>query len=153
MSDEPRDLYYHNPFHEDHRSGIIGNSTGFSFSPINDSRAHDSSMTAAPSPHNFDPSYMSFTDCLNGSLDFNSLTTTFGLSPSSPEAFSPVEANHKPVGNPGDLGGTGETTGTPNSSISSYSSEAGAEEDSSKSKKERQAEGSELDGGESSKKV
>lgn len=153
MSDEARDLYYHDPFHDD-RHGIIGN-TGFSFSAINDSKA-DSSMRAAPSPPNlqgFDPPYMSFTDCLNGSLDYNSLTTAFGLSPSSSEAFSPVEGNHKPVANLGDLGASGEIAGTPNSSISSSSTEAGAEEDSSKSKKDRQAKVSELDGGDGSKKV
>lgn len=148
MSDEQRNIYYHDPFHDD-RHGVTGNSTGFPFSaPMNDSRA-------VPSLHSLrglDPSYTSFTDCLNGSLDYDSLTKAFGLSPSSSEAFSPVEGNHKPAANLGDLGGSGEITGSPNSSISSSSTEAGPDGDSGKSKKDRQAKGSE-DGGESSKKV
>ncbi|XP_028232423.1 WRKY transcription factor 28-like isoform X2 [Glycine soja] len=99
-----------------------------------DSTAYDSSQA-------FDPSYMSLTECLQGGMDYNSLATSFGLSPSSSEVFSSVDGNQKPAVEGGDGGGGGggsETLATLNSSVSSSSSEAGAEEDSGKSKKERQ---------------
>lgn len=100
----------------------------------------------------FDPSsYMSFTECLQGDMNYNSLATSFGLSPSSSEVFSSVEGNQKPAEG-GDVGGGGgETLATLNSSISSSSSEAGAEEDSGKSKKDNQVKGEE-GGRETSKK-
>lgn len=102
----------------------------------------------------FDPSYMSFTECLQGGMDYNSLATSFGLSPSSSEVFSSVEGNQKPA-EAGDVGGGGtgggsETLVTLNSSISSSSSDAGAEEDSGKSKRDSKVKGE--GGGESSKK-
>lgn len=149
MSVEPKELYYqdlvldHNIINNQHQGTEAGSNTTmyekhFSSTIIpSDSTAYDSSQA-------FDPSYMSFTDCLQGSMDYNSLATSFGLSPSSSEVFSSVEGNQKPAEGGGDGGGGGggsggsETLATLNSSISSSSSEAGAEEDSGKSKKERQ---------------
>ncbi|TKY59614.1 WRKY transcription factor 28 [Spatholobus suberectus] len=67
--------------------------------------------------------------------------------------FSSIPAgNQKPTIEGGDVGGSGgsETLATLNSSISSSSSEAGAEEDSGKSKKDRQVKAEE--GGENTKK-
>ncbi|MED6118848.1 WRKY Transcription Factor [Stylosanthes scabra] len=107
----------------------------------------------------FDPSsYMSFTECLQGGMDYNSLATSFGLSPSSSEVFSSIEGNNnqKPEGidvllGSGSGGGGSETLATTlNSSISSSSSEAGGEEDSGKSNKDSQAK--EEASGETSKK-
>ncbi|KAA8514980.1 hypothetical protein F0562_018233 [Nyssa sinensis] len=141
MSEEPRDLYYHNPFHDD-RHGIGSNS--FSFSVADSSTHH---------LQGFDPSsYRSFTECLHGSTDYNTLARAFGLSTSSSEAFSTLKDEQKPVVDARDLVGGSETPVTPNSSISSSSTEAGGDEDSSKSKKDQQPKGSE-DGGENSKKV
>lgn len=89
-----------------------------------------------------DAPYMSFTDCLQGGLDYNSVVTSFGLSPSSSEVFSSVEGNYNNNNNhqkpSSESPGGGETPVTLNSSISnSSSSEAGVEEeDSGKSKKD-----------------
>ncbi|KAJ7968874.1 WRKY transcription factor [Quillaja saponaria] len=137
MSDEGQDLYYHDQFQD--KNMIMYKQ--FSSANYNSSQVFDPS------------SYMSFTECLQGSsnMDYNSLANVFGLSPSSSEVFSSVEGNHQnPVA---DQVGGGETlVSTQNSSVSSSSNSeaAGAEEDSEKSKKDSliQAE----DGGESSKK-
>ena len=140
MSDhEFRDFYYHaSTFHNDNEQSV-GETDMY--------RVSSSSV---------DPSYMSFTDCLRStSMDYGSLEKAFGLSPSASEVFSSVEGfnqtTKQQVGAV-DLGGnTSEVMTTPNSSISSSSSEAGCEEDSDKSKKNRQSKGP-GDGGESSKK-
>lgn len=146
MSVEPKELYYqdlvldHNIINNQHQGTEAGSNTTmyekhFSSTLIPSvSAAYDSSQA-------FDPSYMSLTECLQGGMDYNSLATSFGLSPSSSEVFSSVDGNQKPAVEGGDGGGGGggsETLATLNSSISSSSSEAGAEEDSGKSKKERQ---------------
>lgn len=146
MSDEPKDLYYHDLFQDNQH---LGSGTGSTYNQKPPSVAAGS---PAFNSHGFDPSYMSFTECLQGPMDYNSLVSAFGLSPaSSSEAFSSIENNPKPI-EVGDLGGSSEILVTPNSSISSSSTELGAEEDSGKSKKDRQPKESE-DGGESSKKV
>jgi hypothetical protein len=154
MSDEHRDhhVYYHDLFHDNQKpaSNIISGSSAYNL-------------------QGFDPSsYISFTESLQAPMDYNSLASAFGLSPSSSEVFSSIESNpnYKPTTvEVGDLGGGGGGDGggggggsdipvvsTPNSSISSSSTEIGAEEDSGKSKKDRQSKEVE-DGGESSKKV
>lgn len=150
MSDEHSDLYYHAPFHEDH------------YDVINEAGSYNHNNQKLPysivgsSNHGFDPSssYMSFTECLHGSMDYNSLAKAFGMSPSSSEVFSSIEGNPKPV-EIGDFGGGANSTEnpvTPNSSVSFSSSEAGGEEDSAKPKKESPPKGTEQDGGECSKK-
>ncbi|XVF27372.1 hypothetical protein REPUB_Repub14bG0101800 [Reevesia pubescens] len=147
MSDhEFRDFYYHaSTLHNDHHQQSVGETDMY--------RISSSSVV--------DPSYMSFTDCLHStSMDYGSLEKAFGLSPSSSEVFSSVEGCNQTTTKQqaqqvgaGDLGGnnTSEVMTTPNSSISSSSSEAGCEENSVKSKKDKQPKESE-DGGESSKK-
>ncbi|KAL3612077.1 hypothetical protein D5086_003097 [Populus alba] len=141
MSNEHRDFYYHTPFQEDHLDvkppSILGSST-YNRSP----------------GQGVDPSsYMSFTECLHGSVDYNSLAKAFGLSPSSSEVFSSIEESSRPV-EARDLDGgnsTDQVPATPNSSVSFSSSEAGGDEDSGKTKKETQPEKPE-DGGENSDK-
>ncbi|KAE8700778.1 putative WRKY transcription factor 28 [Hibiscus syriacus] len=137
-----RNLYYHaSSFKNDHDQQSFGDETDSIY------RVSSSSV---------DPSVMSFPDCLHTtSMDYGSLEMAFGLSPSSSEVFNSVQGSNRAtkqlVGAEDLGGGTGEVTGTLNSSISSSSSEAGCEEDSGKSKKDVQSKGSE-DGGESSKK-
>ncbi|KAM1154075.1 hypothetical protein ACFX13_037280 [Malus domestica] len=142
MSDhEPKDLYYHDLFqyeaHEHLNGGMVS---------INDHQ----------NLQGFDvnPSYMNFTECSKGSVDYNSLATAFGLSSSTSEAlFSSVEGNKNAVDHlGGGGGGGGETPLTPNSSVSSSSAEADADKDCGKNKKDRQPKGSSEDG-DSSKKV
>ncbi|CAK9139265.1 unnamed protein product [Ilex paraguariensis] len=142
MADELKNFYYHDHFHEDQQSNIT---TSFPFSTADSSAGQD--------PQGFDPFYKSFNEYLHGSTDYNTLTTAFGLSPSSSEAFSVVKEEKKTPEGTGDLVGGSETPVTPNSSISSSSTEAGADEDSNKSNKEKQMKGTSDDGGESSKKV
>ncbi|KAJ4826637.1 hypothetical protein Tsubulata_002243 [Turnera subulata] len=140
MSDEQRGLYYHNPFHDDDhdrdiKPSLIGSSTY--------------------TEQGFDPSsYMSFTETLHGSMDYNSLAKAFGLSPSSSEVFTSTESSTQKPMELGDLGGgnnSTETPATPNSSLSFSSSEAGGEDDRGKTKKEGQCKEPE-DGGECSDK-
>ncbi|XP_028753211.1 WRKY transcription factor 71-like [Neltuma alba] len=88
----------------------------------------------------FDPSsYMSLTECLQiGAMDYNSLATSFGLSevliPSSAEQEG--KNTQKLSSEEVDCGTAGAGAETPpitqNSSLSSFSSEPGVEEDSSK---------------------
>ncbi|KAE9610655.1 hypothetical protein Lal_00029670 [Lupinus albus] len=147
MSDEPKQLFYQDLV-LNYNQQATGESNMFSEKHFSTS-AYDSSQT-------FDPSYMSFTECLQGSMNYNSLASSFSLSPSSSKVFSSIEANQKGselgdiVGGGGGGGGGGsETLATLNSSISSSSTEAGAEEDSGKSKKDGHVKG---EGGENSKK-
>lgn len=144
MSNEPGNLYFRSLFHDNQHGDITGTSVPVSVA----------GSSPDYSPQQFDPSQMSYTDCLHGFMDYNSLEKAFGMSPSSSEVFSSIEGNQKQVISPGELcGGSENNMGTtPNSSISSSSTEAGAEEDSGKSKKDLQPKGSE-DGGDSSKKM
>lgn len=160
MSVEPKELYYQDlvldPNINNQHQGTEAGSNNTMYEKHFSSTIIPSDSTAYDSSQAFDPSYMSLTECLQGGMDYNSLATSFGLSPSSSEVFSSVEGNQKPAEGGGDGGGGGggsggsETLATLNSSISSSSSEAGAEEDSGKSKKERQVKTEE--GGENSKK-
>ncbi|XP_031284537.1 WRKY transcription factor 71-like [Pistacia vera] len=144
MSNESRDLYYRSLFPDDQHNMSANAGMYHDQKP---SIAAGSSVYTTSS-REFDAGNLNFADCLNGLVDYNSLEKAFGMSPSSSEVFSSVEGNQKLVG-PEDLG---ENLATPNSSISSSSTEAGAEEDSGKSKKDAQPKGSD-DGGETSKKI
>ncbi|XP_054778645.1 WRKY transcription factor 28-like isoform X2 [Prosopis cineraria] len=82
----------------------------------------------------FDPSYMSFTECLQmGAMDYNSFASSFALSPST-ILTSSADQTQKPSED-ADCGGGSRGGETPvltqNSSLSS-SSDHGAEEDSGK---------------------
>ncbi|KAK4421101.1 WRKY transcription factor 28 [Sesamum alatum] len=148
MSEEFREFYYHQPFHDDQRRST-GGATTFPYSAHSSSAASavdDSSSAVQPQYlQMFDPSYLSFTEFLHGSADHNSLSSAFGL---SSEAFSAaaLKEEEKPVA------GGGETPATPNSSISSASTEAAAgdQEDSNKGKKESQVKDTAEDVGEDS---
>ncbi|KAK7368692.1 hypothetical protein VNO80_10720 [Phaseolus coccineus] len=156
MSVEPKELYYQDLVLDHNNQQGTGAAAGGG-SDMYEKHFSSSLIPAGSTPYDsqpFDSSYMSFTDCLQGGMDYNSLATSFGLSPSSSEVFSSVEGNHKPAegGDGGAGSGGSETLATLNSSISSSSSEAGAEEDSGKSKKDRQVKAEEGGGGENSKK-
>lgn len=149
MSDELKDLYCHDPFQDDQDPNGTACMQNQKLPPISGSSAFNL--------QGFDPSYMSFTECLQGgtAMDYNSFASAFGLSPSSSEVYSSVEGNQKQLDLGDQLGGSisheNQVT-TPNSSVSYSSTEAGAEEDSEKGKKDEQQNGSE-DGGDDSKKV
>lgn len=155
MSDEPRQLYYQDLVLDHNNPQATGSaSTMYCEKQFSSSFPSAGSSAYDHSSQTFDPSsYMSFTECLQGGMDYNSLTTSFGLSPSSSEVFSSVEGNQKPAEAGDHVGGGGgsETLAALNSSISSSSSEAGAEEDSGKSKKDSRVKGEE-GGSEGSKK-
>lgn len=142
-----RDFYYHTSnFHEDpHQSNLTS--------------IYDVSTTTQGFEYP-SSSYMSFTDCLHGSMDYTSLSKAFAMSPSSSEVFSSVEGNNNNNQNNNkamEIGGNTENPVTPNSSVSFSSSEAcggGGEEDSDKTrktKKQNQLKGDE-NGGECSNK-
>ncbi|OIT00233.1 PREDICTED: probable WRKY transcription factor 71 [Nicotiana attenuata] len=114
-----------NPFYHDYM-GTGGVNNAFSFFGDQNPSIYDQIPTNTQTPHqDFDPSsYMStLTECLHGSMDYNSLSNVLC---SSSEVVCP----------PLDQGA--EIPLTPNSLVSSSSSEAGGEEDSSKSKKDLQ---------------
>ena len=136
------------------------NRSTFPFFDDNNPCIYNQAAAAAPTPttQGFDPSYMSFTDCLHGSVvDYNSFSRAFDMSCSSSDVVSPTHGNSKSkkidstadnsVGN-----NTTENPSTPNSSVPSSSNEGAEDEDSSKTKKHKQPKGSE-GGDDKSKKV
>ncbi|XP_018836807.1 WRKY transcription factor 28-like [Juglans regia] len=130
MSEEDKNLYNHHGSFGYHRQEI--NQSSFPF-------INDNPSIQTKNQQGFDPtSYMSFTDCLHGSMDYNALSTAFGMSCSSSEVISPTDENWKNVGVE-KSSATGENLPTPNSSVSCSSNELGTgEEESVKSKKEKQ---------------
>ncbi|XP_054803124.1 WRKY transcription factor 28-like [Prosopis cineraria] len=137
MSDEPsKELYYRDLFLGHHNQQASSGSAMFCEKNLSSFHIPGPSSSSG---FDDDSPYMSFTECLQGGLDYNSLASSFGLSPSSSEVFS---SDQKPAADaPGDLGGGGSetpVTTTQNSSISNSSSSEGAaeEEDSGKSKKD-----------------
>lgn len=116
MSEHLRELYYHQPYHDDRRQDTAN------------FRYYGSHSSADAHLQMFDPSsYLSFTELLHGPTDHSSLSTTYG--PSPPTSKEEEKA-----------AGGGKTPVTPKSSISSSSTEAAAaEEDSNKSKKEKES--------------
>ncbi|XP_044491984.1 WRKY transcription factor 71-like [Mangifera indica] len=140
------------PFHFD---PFDSSPQGFNRLPFNFFQDHHQNPNPSmynnqrPSPtqglQGFDPSSysMSFTDCLHGSMDYNTLSRAFDISSSSSEVISPIEdaSNNKKtstlrVGR--DSAGINENPSTPNSSVSSSSNEAAADEDSENNKKDKQ---------------
>ncbi|XVF16804.1 hypothetical protein REPUB_Repub10bG0063700 [Reevesia pubescens] len=112
---------------------------------------------STPTIQGFDPSYMSFNDCLHGSVvDYNSFSRAFDMYCSSSDvvSLSPIDdtGNSNKIGTTADNNST-ENPSTPNSSVSSSSKEGAADEDSSKTKKDKQPKGSENHGSDKSKKV
>lgn len=145
-----KDHYHYDPFYYNHHEL---NQPSF---PL--FRDNNHSMTSQNFHQGLDPSHhTSFTDCLHGSMDYNTLSRAFDLSCSSPEVISSIDDNNpKKLPSAGDssVGISGNQSTTLNSSVSSSSNEADAvtEEDSAKSKKhEKQPKGCEA-GDEKSKK-
>ncbi|GMY08973.1 WRKY transcription factor 71-like [Fagus crenata] len=136
MSESKKDLYHHDPFYYNQHE-INQSSSSFPF--FND---NPSVYTHPQNLQGFDPSYMTFTDCLHGSMDYNTLSKAFDMSCTSPSGhhrhqISQIDTNLKKPG-VGESAGTSENPSTPNSTVSSSSNEAGGEEESVKSKKEKQ---------------
>ncbi|XWS44455.1 hypothetical protein CRYUN_Cryun15aG0046200 [Craigia yunnanensis] len=157
-SNEKNDLHHYDPFQGFNRST-------FPFFDDNNPCIYNQAAAAAadhPTPtlqnfQGFDPSYMSFTDTLHGSFDYNSFSRAFDMSCSSSDVVSRIDdssnskkmstADNNSVGN-----NITEKPSTPNSSVSCSSNEGAADEDSSKSKKDKQPKGDE-DGDGKPKKV
>jgi hypothetical protein len=146
MSEENQYLSHYNPFYYSHHE--INDST-FPFFNNNPMVAPTQNLQG------FDPSYMSFTDCLHGSMDYNTLSRAFDMSCSSSEVITPIDDNLiKKAAGVGDSGGTScENLSTPNSSMSCSSNEAaGDQEESVKSIIDKQPQGCEDGDEEKSKK-
>lgn len=148
-----KDNTYYNPFYHNNNDEL--NQSNFSF------LREDNNITQ-PSQNfqlgSFDPSHhASFTDYLQGSMDYNTLSRAFDLSCSSSEVISSIDENNKKlIPSKGDsLVGISENQSTTHNSFESLSSneaEAVIEEDSTKNnKKEKQPKECE-DGDEKSKK-
>ncbi|KAJ6335932.1 hypothetical protein OIU76_006942 [Salix suchowensis] len=142
MSNEKEDPYNYDPFHYNiqHRTGRPVSVFPF-FDDNNLSMYNQQTPLQNLQEFNDDPSYMSLTNCLHGSMDhYNTLSRALDVSCSSSEVISPIEDGSKKIG-AGELSAaTNENLpSTPNSSISNSSSNDGAaEEDSGKIKKDKQ---------------
>ncbi|KAK7300154.1 hypothetical protein RJT34_10990 [Clitoria ternatea] len=136
-----KDRYYDPFYYNQHE--LNHSSSSFPFSRDNNNNSTPISQNFQPPPHT------TFTDCLHGSMDYNTLSRAFDLSCSSSEVISSIDDNTKK-----DSAVVGNQL-TPNSSVSSSSNEAEAviEEDSTtkSSQKDKQPKGCE-DGDEKSKK-
>lgn len=170
MSDDKKNDAYHyntNSFFHDYM-GTGGGSITFPFFGNNPLMYHQPSpaqnlLVGSSSSSSYDPSYMSFTDCLQGTAaDYNNLSSAFDISCNSlSESVCPVDNSSSNKHSTTSLGeaaaGTRTTSAenprTPISSLSSSSNETGVEEESSKSNNiDLQAKGSE-DGDDKSKKL
>ncbi|CAI9089030.1 OLC1v1023516C1 [Oldenlandia corymbosa var. corymbosa] len=156
--------HQNNPFYHDYMGG--GGSSGFT-NPM----SMYSQSSSSSSYNHF--SYMSFTDCLQGSAsDYNYLSGAFDNYRNSSPQFAPPTHHHHHVDNSSsenqNMGATTNTTNTsvenPNSSLSCSSNEdggggggggdgGGEEEESSKSNMEMRTKGSHEDGDDKSKKL
>jgi len=149
---------FFDPFHYNHHEHQLNHSSNFPFFRDNNSAPISSSQNFQAFDHHqqqHDPSHQrtTFTDCLHGSMDYNTLSRAFDMSCSSSEVISSIDENPKKP-SAGDSAGISGNHSTPNSSVSSSSNEAEAliEEDSTKSqKKDKQPKGCE-DGEEKPKK-
>lgn len=155
-----------NPFYHDYM-GTEGINTFPSFgeNPTSDYDHTPPNNIQIPH-HQFVPSsYMTLTECLHSSMDYNTLSNAFGMSCSSSEVVCPQNDRHdyssrkssvvsstEPALDSPLEGTRVEIPPTTNSSISSTSNEAGGEEDSSKSKKLMQGKEYHEEGDDKSKK-
>ncbi|RDX78641.1 putative WRKY transcription factor 28 [Mucuna pruriens] len=132
-----KDRYY-DPFYYNHHEQL--NHSSFPFFRDEDDNNNNSTQNLQGFDHNNPSLRTSFTDCLHGSMDYNTLSRAFDLSCSSSEVISSIDENPKKP-SAGDCG----NQSTPNSSVSSSSNEAEAviEEDSTKSQKDKQPKGCE----------
>lgn len=132
-NNEKRSPYQCDPF--DYNSHEIDRSSYPYFNyGINSSIYNIPQTPADPQTQNLhgfesDPSYlMNFTDCLHGSMDYNTLSKAFDISCSSSEVISPPLLDQEDnSNNKATAEGVGDRNpSTPNSLISSSSNEAGA---------------------------
>ncbi|XP_022751957.1 probable WRKY transcription factor 28 [Durio zibethinus] len=146
-SNEKNDLHLYDPFQGFNRST-------FPFFDDNNQGAAAAPIPTLKDFQGFDPSYMSFTDYLHGSVDYNSLSRAFDMSCSSSDVVSPIHdsSNSKKTGTADNNSAGNNISENPSSPNSSVSNEEAADEDSSKSKKDKQPEGAE-DGDDKSKKL
>ncbi|KAI3681198.1 hypothetical protein L6452_35983 [Arctium lappa] len=149
MSEDQRDLYYHDPFNDDQRNS----ETLFSFFGPDSTIRGDSSP---PIPQRFHD-YMGLTHFFNGSTHYNTPPTTFGYSSSSSQLGFVLQHDQNPMtDHPGNLvaGGTETIPVTPNSSsvLSSSTEAADDEHELSQGKKDNQLKGVSEDGGDSTTK-
>ncbi|KAG4953011.1 hypothetical protein JHK82_038654 [Glycine max] len=156
-----KDRFY-DPFHYNHHHDQQLNHSSSSFPFFRDNNNNSAPIGSQLNFQGFDdhnnPSshhHTTFTDCLHGSMDYNTLSRAFDMSCSSSEVISSniVENPKKPSAGGDSVGVSGNQQSTPNSSVSSSSNEAEAiiEEDSTKSQKDKQPKGCE-EGDEKSKK-
>ncbi|CAK7346673.1 unnamed protein product [Dovyalis caffra] len=154
MSDEKEDPYHYDPFYYNTQQGTNRPASVFPF--FNDNLSMYNQQTPTQNLQGFnDPSFMSFTDCLQGSMDhYNTLSRALDVSCSSSEVISPIDQDGSKKIGAGESAATNENIpSTPNSSISNSSSNDGAtEQDSGKIKKDKQPKESE-DGDGDTKKV
>ncbi|KAJ4729033.1 WRKY transcription factor [Melia azedarach] len=150
---EKKGSYHYDPF-DCNPQGF--NRLGFNF--FQDNPPMYNPPTPSENLQAFDPtSYMSFTDCLHGSMDYSSLSRAFDMSCSS-EVITPTTEESSKKTATVVRESTAMTTSennnpsTPNSSVSSSSNEAAGDEDSGNNKKDKQQKGQD-DGDEKSKKV
>ncbi|XP_077249530.1 WRKY transcription factor 71-like [Tasmannia lanceolata] len=139
---EKEEPYQKNPYHENQNMGLSNFNIPFS--------NHPSFYNQSLGYGGFDdPSYMSFTECLQGSMDYGVLSRAFDMPCSSSEVINSGDV----VGNVlVESSGHGGNPLTPNSSVSSSSTEAAGEDDSGRGKKDQLIKASE-DGVDKSKKV
>ncbi|CAI9293102.1 unnamed protein product [Lactuca saligna] len=148
MSEDQRDLYYHDPFHDDQRTS----ETLFSFFGPNSTVRDDSS----PPNHQRFHDYMGLSHFFNGSTGYNTSATTFGYSSSSSQQVFSLQDDQNPVPTPGNLVAVTEMTPvTPNSSSvrSSSTDAADDEHELNEGKKENQTKSIPEDVEDSPKKV
>ncbi|TXG54551.1 hypothetical protein EZV62_019807 [Acer yangbiense] len=159
MSNDEKTPYNYNPFDcNPHGFNRLSFQSFFQDNPTSDIYANQPTPPPPPQPQNlqqpFDAPtpYMSFTDCLHGSMDYNTISKAFDMSCSSSEVISPIEdaaSNSKKTSVfGGDHHSAATTTdqypSTPNSSVSSSSNEAVADEDSGNlNRKDKHPKGSE----------
>nr|URH10319.1 WRKY14 [Phoebe bournei] len=146
------------PRHHDTYNG--GSAMGFSFMDL--PSIYNSNMATPPGasesqtmrdPNGFDPlQYISFTDCLQSPMDYSTISKAFDLSCSSSEVIGLGDGGGGAANESTESRGRGTVPATPNSSVSSSSTEAVGEEDVGRCKKDQQGKGSE-DGTETAKKV
>ncbi|GAV79258.1 WRKY domain-containing protein [Cephalotus follicularis] len=151
MSNVNKDPYHYDPFYYTSNHEI--NRSAFPFFHDHDNTSmYNQATKPTQNLQGFDPSYMSFTDCLHGSgTDYNTLSTAFDMSCSSSEVITPVDDNPRKI-SVRDSTVISENPSTPNSSISCSSNETAEEEASGKSKKDKQPKECELLGEDKSKK-
>lgn len=152
MSNENKNSYPYYALHQDHHTML--SSEGFAFPIVTDHNFinypfmynhHQQPPLQNPTEFDQHPSHISFSNCLQGAVEYNTLSTAFDLSCSPSEVAicndnsnSNNEVVMEAAAGTSTSAAAADNPLTPNSSASFSSQEAGVEEDSSKSKKDLQ---------------